>query len=155
MKLSRVIVLSCLLSVVLLGFNSCKKITQDQIINGLWSVQTVNVGSSTSNYLYQLPHYPDGNDCCFYKLDFERDGVVIAYYVTYDSLNTVQAGNWGLNSGSEIYLNVGDFLDGTFKIEKPTLKHWKLSSPLNHIRAYDGIDPQLDTASITIEMKKI
>jgi hypothetical protein len=149
MKFLPLPVLFCLSAFVLFGFNSCKKITEDQIINGLWRVQTVNIGTPPSNYLLQLPHYADGNDCCFYKLDFERDGVVIAYYLTYDSLTSIEAGNWELNSGNEIVLKVGAFLDGTFDIEKPTLKTWRLSSDENYVPAL------LDTAVTVMEMKKI
>jgi hypothetical protein len=156
MKLFRLVVLGTLSVAFLLGFNSCKKITEDQIINGLWSVQTVYIGpGSTTNYLLQLPHYADGNDCCYYKLDFERDGVVVAYYLTYDSLNSIEAGSWELNSGSEIQLKVGTFLDGTFTIEKPTLKHWRLTSAFNHVMAYDSINPALDTTLTIMEMKKL
>src|SRR4051812_19746354 len=131
MRFIRITVLASFTAALVFGFSSCKKITEDQIINGLWRVQTVYVASNPVNYLLQLPQYASGDDCCYYKLDFERDGVVIAYYLTYDSLNSIEAGTWQLNSGDEMYLKVGTFLDGNFQIEKPTLKHWRLSSVAN------------------------
>jgi hypothetical protein len=155
MKCLRFIVLACLSASVVFSVSSCKKITEDQIINGLWRVQTVYIDNSTTNYLNELPHYSDGGDCCFYKLDFERDGVVIAYYLAYDSLKSLDAGSWELLSGNEIQLKVGTFIDGIFEIEKPTLKHWRLNSDANHIAAYDSVNPLLDTAATRIEMKKI
>jgi hypothetical protein len=155
MKSFHSVVFLCCALVGILSFSACKKITEDQIINGLWRIQYVHVGPTVFNYLDSLPHYSDGNECCFYKLDFERDGVVIAYYLTYDSLNSINAGTWSLISGNEIELNVGDFLDGTFEIEKPTPRHWNLTSEANHIRAYDGINPALDTAWTSITMKKL
>lgn len=144
-----------LLCCITVGFSSCKKITEDQVVNGLWVINWVQVGLSTDNYLNQLPHYSDGNDCCFYKLNFERDGVVLSYYIAHNNFVSVDAGNWSLNSGNEIVMKVGTFIDGTFDIEKTSLKHWRLSSSANHIAAYDSINPQLDTAYTLIDMKKI
>ena len=46
-------------------------------------------------------------------------------------------------------------MHGTFDIEKPTLKKWKLTSDKNHIAAFDTINPQLDTTYTRIEMQKI
>jgi hypothetical protein len=155
MKFLRFIFVASATVAVIFSFNSCKKITEDQIINGLWRIETIHANGSTFNLLSELPHYPEGNDCCYYKLNFERDGIVIAYYLTYDTLNSVEAGNWELNSGNQISLKVGSFIDGTFKIEKPTLKHWTLTSAFNHIRYYDLTNPLLDTAVTNIDMKKI
>ena len=155
MKLVREVVMVFAVGMIVFGFNSCKKITQDQIINGLWKVDGIYVGPNLDNYLNRLQHYTDGNNCCFYKLDFERDGVAFAYYLTYDSLNIVEPGSWYLNSGNEIYLKVGDYIDGTFEIAKPTLKHWRLTSNSNYIAGYDTINPQLDSVYTKVEMEKI
>lgn len=155
MKFIRPIILVLLFVSVLFSFNSCKKITEDQIVQGLWKVKGAYVGVSLDNYLEQLPNYTDGNECCTYKLSFERDGIVVAYYITYNTIQELTAGNWYLNSGNEIYIKVGTFIDGTFDIAKPSLKHWKLSSDFNHISAYDSINPQLDTTYTQLDMLKI
>ncbi|MES2620672.1 MAG: hypothetical protein V4615_07460 [Bacteroidota bacterium] len=155
MKFIRSIILSLLCGSVFFCFNSCKKITEDQIVQGLWKVKGAYVGPSLDNYLNQLPSYTDGNECCTYKLSFERDGVVVAYYITYNNVQSITAGSWYLNSGNEIYIQVGTFIDGTFDIAKPSLKHWKLSSDFNHIAAYDSINPQLDTTYTQLDLLKI
>ncbi len=155
MKFFRSIILISLFASVIFSFNSCKKITEDQIVQGLWKVNTVNIGTSTDNYLNQFPGYLNGNDCCVYKLDFERDGVAFAYYIANNNILSVDAGSWYLNSGNEMYINVGNFIDGTFDIEKPSLKRWKLTSDFNHVQMYDSINPLLDTTYTKLDMTKI
>ncbi len=136
-----------------LSFNSCKKITEDQLINGLWQVNKVLVDTSTNNFLNTLPFYPDGNDCCAYKLDFEKDNTVIAYYIAYNNFNRISAGNWQATGFNEVFIKVDSFIDGTFKITQPTLKMRRLTSDENHLKVYDGTP--LDTAKTVIEMEKI
>ena len=143
-------------SVALIAFNSsCKKITEDQIVTGLWKVKGVYIGPSQDNYLNQLPGYTNGGDCCTYKLDFERDGLAFSYYVVNNSIQNFSAGVWYLNAHNEIYIKVDNFIDGTFDIAKPTLKHWKLTTDYNHIAAFDSLNPQLDTTYTMIDMNKI
>lgn len=135
------------------SFNSCKKITEDQLINGLWQVENVSVNGSSTNYLETLPLYPDGNECCTYKLDFEKDNTVIAYYITYNNFNRISAGNWEATAYNEVYIQVDSFMDGTFKITQPSIKKRVLTSDANHIKALDGTPT--DTAETVIEMRKI
>lgn len=137
------------------GVSSCKKITEDQLINGLWQVNKVTIDTSTSNYLNTLPYYSNGDDCCEYKLAFEKDNVVIAYYITYDSFARYDIGTWEATAYKEVYINVDDFIDGTFKVAQPVsnVKRRILTSEENHIKAFDNT--ALDTALTTIEMQNI
>lgn len=149
----RVCFLSALLALLVFGVSSCKKITEDQLINGLWKVSNVAIDTSTTNYLNTLVHYTDGNNCCVYKLDFERDNTVIAYYIAYNNFEKIVAGNWKVTDYNEVYVNVDSFIDGTFKTTNPSPRHWKLSSDANHIKSYDGTP--LDTAKTVLDMQKI
>ena len=142
-------------ALIISAFSSCKKLTEDQIINGLWVVNQVNIDTFSTNYLDALPHFPSGNDCCNYKLDFERDGVVLAYYLTFDTFSYVTAGNWEVTKFNQVYINVDRFIDGTFDITKPAIRKWKLESDANHIKAFDGINPLLDTTYTKIQMEKL
>lgn len=153
MKMLRITFLSSILALLVFGVSSCKKITQDQLINGLWQVNNVSIDNSSTNYLETLPHYTDGNNCCAYKLDFERDNTVIAYYITYNNFEKIVAGNWEVTDYNEVYVKVDSFMDGTFKTTNPSPRHWKLSSDANHIKAYDGTAQ--DTAKTVIDMQKI
>jgi hypothetical protein len=140
---------------VVFSFNSCKKITEDQL-NGLWKLTQVNIDTSNSKYLNQLPLFANGNNCCFYKVDFEKDDYVIAYYLTYDTFSRIAYGTWNLPAYNKVYIKLDNFIDGTFDILKPSLTHWELTSPANHISAFDnGVNPQFDTSYTKIEMYKI
>jgi len=137
---------------LLLCFNSCKKITEDYLINGLWQVTEVNINGSSVNYLDSLPHYTTGNDCCAYKLDFERDNTVIAYYIAHDNFERIEAGNYKVTDYNEVFIKVDNFIDGTFEITQPSIKKRVLTSDANHIEAYDGT--ALDTTATVIKMQK-
>jgi hypothetical protein len=153
MKTMRIAFYFSALLFIAVSFNSCKKITEDQLINGLWQVTNVSIDNSTDNYLNTLPFYPNGNDCCAYKLDFERDNTVIAYYIANNNFNRIFAGNWEVTAYNEIYVQVDSFIDGTFKITQPSIKTRVLTSDANHIKAFDGTPT--DTAETVITMKKI
>lgn len=147
---SRNILLTFIAATIVAGMGSCKKITQDQLINGLWEVTNVEIDTSTTNFLEtHLPHYANGNNCCAYKLDFEKDNTVIAYYITNDSFNRYDLGYWEATAYKEVYIQVDSFLDGTFKITQPTIKTRKLTSEENYIPALQ------DTLPTMFEMKKI
>jgi hypothetical protein len=155
MKIVRFLFVTIVSCVVVVNFNSCKKIQQDNLINGLWQISDLHIDTIPSNFLLSLPHYPDGNDCCVYKLDFQKDDIVFAYYLTYDTFNYVVAGSWYLNQYNEIYMNFDKYFDGTFEIEKTSPKHFKLTSDKNHIRAFDGVNAELDTTFTEIKMDRI
>lgn len=152
-KLFRFASLISFLFFLAVAFNSCKKITANQLINGLWRVNAVYIDTSSVNYLNSLPNFTDGNDCCSYKLDFEKDNTVVAYYITYNNLHKISAGNWKVTDYNEVFVKVDSFMDGTFKITQPNIKQRKLTSPNNHIKANDGTP--LDTAKTVIWMEKI
>ncbi len=152
MKIVKLLPAACL---IVFAFSSCKKITEDQLIKGLWQVNTVKVDTISDNYLNRLPFYTDGNDCCVYKMDFEKDGTVITYYIAHNSLQYITAGSWELNSPKEIFIKVDNFIDGVFEIEKPTLKHFILTSDENHVAAFDSILPAIDTTYTKIDMEKL
>ena len=151
----RIILFLFVAGVALFTFNSCKKITQDQLINGLWKVNTVTIDTSSYNYLNTLRHYPDGNECCAYKLDFEKDNVVIAYYIAYNDIEKIVAGSWEAVDYNTVTVQVDSFMDGNFEIARPSPKHWKLTGEKNHLPIFDGVNPALDTAETFIDMQKI
>ena len=140
---------------ILFSFNSCKKITEDQLVNGTWQLNEVYVDTATSNYLNKLPNFAKGNNCCAYKMDFQKDDVVLTYYLTYDTFTYVIAGNWKVPTYNQITIKLDNFMDGTFDILKPSPGTWDLTSSANHIKAFDGISPQFDTTYTKLVMTKI
>lgn len=145
----------CLLCAALCFSSSCKKITEDNLINGLWLLKEVNIDTSTVNYLTTLPHYSTGGDCCQYKMDFEKDGTMVTFYLTHDTLNAVQGGTWYVTQYKQVYIQVDNFIDGIFDIEQTTIKKRTLTSEQNHIEAFEVVNPLLDTAYTKLFLEKI
>lgn len=144
------LLLFCLLATV----GSCKKITEDNLINGLWILNEVNIDTASSNYLATLPHYSGNGECCQYKMDFEKDGTMLTFYITHDTLHSVHGGTWYVTQYKQVYMQVDNFIDGTFDIEQTTINKRTLTSDKNHIEAFDGINPALDTTFTKLELEK-
>ncbi len=145
-----------LIALVLLTCPSCKKTTENQLINGLWSLKDVYLDTMTTNYLNNFYMFTYGHDCCFYKMDFNDNGELDGFYVTNDSINYVAVGHWSLLEYNRVYMDVDKFIDGNFTIKKNTLTQWELTSDTNHIKLYDnGVNPQFDTAYTKLELYSI
>ncbi len=155
MSMKKYFLSAVLFAMIAIGFSSCKKIQEDNLVNGLWRFNQVYIGGSTTNYLTGFPSYTNGNNCCAYKVDFQRDDIVFAYYITYDTFGYVVGGNWHLDEYNKIQLHFDNYFDGTFDMKKTTQKQFELNSDANHIKFYDGIDPNLDTTTTKIEMERI
>jgi hypothetical protein len=151
LRLSPVILI---LASVVICCNSCKKETEDQLINGIWSLEQVYFDTSTSNYLNTYPEFTQGNSCCYYNMNFEDNGVVLAYYEVHDSIKYLVSGTWSLPDYNNVYIKCDNFMDGNFSISKPSLKHWELVSTANHISLFDSTASVFDTAYTKLEIYK-
>ena len=147
--------ITCSIFLLAVACNSCKKTTEDQLINGLWALESVYVDTSTANYMNKFPEFANGNGCCFYKINFDEANIVLSYYLTHDSVRTVATGTWIVNSYSQVYIKLDNFMDGTFNIDRVAPKHWELTSKANHIAAFDSINPTMDTTYTKLELYKI
>lgn len=155
MKVYKVLAFTALLTTV--AFSSCKKIREDNFIKGLWKLNSIYVDTLSANQMNALPYFSNGNDCCEYRLDFQDNDVLFGYYFTYDTFNNsgFALGRWKLNSYNTIDLELGGYIDGRFDIEKPTPKTFRFSSDANHIKAFEGLYPNLDTAATTLNIEKL
>lgn len=104
-----------------------------------------------------LPYFSNGNNCCEYRLDFQDNDVLFGYYFTYDTFNNsgFAVGTWKLNSYNTVDIELGGYLDGRFDIEKPSPKTFRFTSDANHIKAFDGIYPALDTAKTEVNIEQL
>jgi hypothetical protein len=144
------------IALLLLSAGSCKKITEDQLINGLWKLDAVYADTSSVNLMNTvLPNYNGGFNYSAYKLDFQKDNVIIAYYMSHDSFLYVTPGHWDVPQSNQVIIKLDKFIDGTFNITRPTSKQWVLKSTANHIEYYDGINPNLDTTATELIIEKI
>lgn len=145
-----------LLGVVLFTVASCKKIQEDMLVNGLWRMDKVVVNDTSSNIMnYTLQHFSNGNGCCEYKMYFEPDGVVFAYYNTYDTSNTFAQGTWELEEYNKLYINMDKYFDGYFKVVRKAAKKYEFSSEANHFRVFDGVRSDIDTAACIMTMQRL
>ncbi len=138
-------------------FSSCKKIREDNFIKGLWKLNSIYIDTLSGNQLNALPYFSNGNDCCEYRLDFQDNNVLFGYYFTYDTFNNsgFALGTWKLNAYNTIDLDLGGYIDGEFDIEKPTPKTFRFSSDANHIKAFEGLYPNLDTAATILNIERL
>ncbi len=135
---------------------SCKKIQEDMLVNGLWKLTSITINDTSSNILNSaLPYFANGNDCCEYKVYFERDGLVFAYYNTYDTSNVYAQGTWELEEYNKVYINLDKFFDGYFKVERKALKKYEFTSTANHFRIFDNVNPDIDTAACKMLMLRL
>jgi hypothetical protein len=142
-----------IISLLLIVFNSCKKTTESQLVNGLWQLNSVYIDTSTTNYLNKYPNF--GGSCCGYKLSFQQSDVLFGYYISNDSVKQLYTGTWTVNSYTQVYMKVDSFIDGTFTISRPTLGHWELNSNKNHVAAFDnGVNQQFDTTYTKLDMTR-
>jgi hypothetical protein len=151
--MAKAVIAFALLFLSAVTLNSCKKTTESQLVNGLWQLNTVNIDTSTSNYLSKYPNF--GGSCCGYKLSFQQSDVLFAYYISNDSVKNLYTGTWTVSSYNDVYMKVDSFIDGTFTIDRTTLSHWVLTSNHNHIAAFDnGVNPQFDTTYTKLDMTR-
>jgi hypothetical protein len=144
-------VLGIIIIVALL--NSCKKTTETQLVNGLWKLNSVNIDTSSANFLSSLPGFGNGHTA--YKLSFQESDVVFAYYVSNDSIIRYSVGTWTVPAYSQVYIKVDSFIDGTFNIDRSSLYHWQLTSNYNHIASFDnGVNPQFDTTYTKLDITR-
>jgi hypothetical protein len=142
--------------VIVIGyFNSCKKITEDQLINGLWNLEEVYIDTSTSNYLATLPEFGSSAKCCFYKMYFQDNGTLLTYYVVHDSVKSINNGSWVLPDYNKVTMQFDIFVNGTFVINKPSLSHWELITTGNRAPVIDNLHLPGDSAYTKLEMYKI
>jgi hypothetical protein len=161
MKTLKILAISALVITIAGYLTSCKKIQEDTLIKGLWRLDAYYIDSSANTQSTEnvmeviLPHFADGGGCCDYKVDFQEDDIVFAYYQTYDTFNYVVIGTWELREFNKIYVNLDRYVDGEFDIDKTSNKHYTLSSEANHIAYFDNFVPLLDTSRVRIKITRL
>lgn len=155
MKSIKTILLSAAFLGILLSTSSCRKIQEDTFIKGLWKLNGMYFDTIQQNQMdVHFPGYSSPDKCCVYKLDFQSDNVVFGYYLTNDTFSYVAIGDWEIVKYNEIQMKIDSFADGTFDIEKTTIKKFQLTSDNNHVKYFDG-DPLKDTIVTRLEIERI
>lgn len=154
MKVVKGVLPIALAALVLFTVSSCKKAREDVLVKGLWDLQEIYVDTIAKNQMENMPFWTDGNNCCEYRLDFQDNDVLFGYYLTHDTFNYISIGKWYLTDYDHIYMKVDNYVDGIFEITKPVPTQFKLESDANHVKAFDGINPDLDTTYTQIQIER-
>lgn len=154
--------------VLLTTVTACRKIEEDNLVKGLWQVESISIDTLTllnrstpfvrelidvanannGNYLYSfLDGYAATN--AYYRIDYQRDGIVFTYYTIGDSSVYSSIGKWELPKANEIEQKVDRFWDGSFKLTKDISSNYTYQSESNYIKFLN------DTVSMTAKIKKV
>jgi hypothetical protein len=149
---------------------SCRKIEEDNLIKGLWQVESIEIDTLTmqnrsnpfirnlinvanthdGNYLYAfLEGYSVHKSQAYYRLDYQRDGIVFAYYNIGDSNVYTTLGKWSLPKKDEIVQKVDKLWDGEFNLSKNGLSNYIFTSDNNYIKLLN------DTVSMEVRIKRV
>jgi hypothetical protein len=160
-----------LLIVSVFSILSCRKIREDNLVKGLWQVQSIKIDTATINnrnsplvrafidtatanggdFLHSLlPNYTANKANAYYRIKFDREDISFSYYNINEANVYTVLGRWDLPESEEIYLNSDNFLDGTFEIvQKGNVDNYEFTSDLNYIKTMN------DTVSTVVRIKRV
>ncbi|HRN93846.1 MAG: hypothetical protein M9931_02705 [Chitinophagales bacterium] len=168
MKLNTKIIIAATL--LLFTISACRKIQEDNLIKGLWQVESISIDTSTmlnrnttfvrnlidtanarnGNYLNAfLDGYTANSSNAYYRIDYQRDGIVFTYYNIGDSNVYSTIGKWELPKNNLLIQKVDKFLDGQFTIKQLNTTSYSYKSTNNYIKFLD------DTVSLEVKIKKV
>lgn len=149
---------------------SCRKIEEDNLVKGLWQVESISIDTLTmlnrsspfvrnlidkanangGNYLHSfLDGYTANQSTAYYRIDYQRDGIVFTYYNIGDSNIYTTIGKWELPKSDEIIQRVDKFWDGSFDLSKDGTTKYVFKSGTNYIKFLN------DTVNMTAKIKKV
>lgn len=149
---------------------ACRKIEEDNLIKGLWQVESIAIDTLTmlnrsspfvrnlidkanandGNFLHSfLEGYTVNQSNAYYRIDYQRDGIVFTYYNIGDSNVYTTIGKWALPKSDEISQRVDKFWDGSFDLSKDGTTKYLFKSGNNYIKFLN------DTVSMTVKIKRV
>lgn len=118
---------------VIMTLAGCQKFRENHIIKDVWTLQKVYIfGSKETNMMeVVLNGYNQPEGCCEYVMDFQDDGDVFGYYYRFDTLDYMIKGEWELQSKDKLYVNLDNYVNGVFDLERDNIHHYILKSDSN------------------------
>ncbi len=123
---------------IFLGFTSCYKVHHNYILKGEWYLNSLEIDGGSTNFMDGvLPDYVESNG--YYKIYMLNSGLARGEYYVHDAttnqdtLNYFVTGTWDLISHDSIYLDMDNYVDGTFYIELINKKEMLLSTDHNQV----------------------
>ncbi len=129
--------LLCLLAfgIITVSLSSCVKIQNRVLIKGTWELVNYSLDYKTDttghNFMEILPGYTQSGDCCRYMIDFKDNGLVTASYYVLDTLNYTVDGTWSLDEKSMLYINLDQYVDGLYEIDRQNRKNYIMTTDSN------------------------
>lgn len=125
-----------LVSVVVFASTSCYKIHHNYIVKGEWYLNALEIDGGSTNFMDGiLPDYVAGDgEYRIYMLD---NGIARSEYYVYDKLNYYKTGTWELLSHDSVYINLDNYVEGTFGVELVNKKEMILTSNHNNIKFFN------------------
>lgn len=121
---------------LILTATGCYKINQVFILKGEWYLNSLEIDGGSTNFMHGvLPNYDDANG--YYRIFMLDNGLTRGEYYTADTLNYFVTGEWFLQSKDSIYINMDNYVDGTFLIELVGTKEMILTSDHNNIKFFN------------------
>ena len=124
------------------SFSGCYKLKKDFVMKGEWVVQTVQVDGGSTNLMGAiLPDYhPDSSE---YRIYFGDEGVCNGQYYINDTLNYAVQGRWVLLDPTHLFIEMDQYVKGTFEFEEQSTSLIHMYSERNLIKFYNIGETQL------------
>ena len=123
-----------LLVVALITWAGCKKIEEKVLLKGVFQLNSFYLEGSEDNFMrVALDGYDEPEGCCTYLIDFQDDGDAFGFYYRNDTLDYVVRGEWELKAYHELYINLDDYVNGTFDVDRQGKKKFQLTTNENTI----------------------
>ena len=127
---------SVLLVVAIATFSGCYKLKENFIMKGEWVVKSVKVDGGSTNFMGSiLPDFDENT--CEYKIYFGEDGVCAGQYYINDTLNYAVEGTWVLIDPSNLYIDMDQYVKGTFEIEEQSTSSVHMFAEQNLVKFYN------------------
>lgn len=115
---------------ILFSFGGCKKIQERTILTGEWEFKSayMNHDDATDILNLVLPYRASYPEDSYYQILFDDDGSVHGKYYTFDTLNYAVDGEWELVKYNVFKVNLDQYVNGTFIVDKMKDGNYKLTS---------------------------
>ena len=114
---------------------SCYKVHHNYIVKTEWYLNALELDGGSTNFMNGiLPNYVDGGG--YYKIYMLDNGIARSEYYVYDTLNYFTTGMWDLLSPDSIYIELDDYVEGTFYVELINKDEMILSTDHNNVKFF-------------------
>jgi len=124
-----------LVSMLIFGASSCYKVHHNYIVKTEWYLNALELDGGSTNFMNGiLDDYEAGAG--YYKIYMLDNGIARSEYYVYDTLNYYATGTWDLLSPDSIYIDLDQYVQGTFFVELISKDEMILSTDHNNVKFF-------------------